>query len=170
MYNKLNKKAKTCMFISSLIGFLITTLVLIIGYFIGKRYLDSYLANILKITITVIIIIYLISVIFGPPIRYKRYRYCINSDKIDIIEGFIFIERNIVPINRLHKITIYQGPIDRMFKLAKVNVVTAGGDVDIKFLEEEVAEEIANSLKDKVNEICKIDRNVDLINEVKDEK
>lgn len=168
MYNKLNKKAKTCMFLSSLIGFLITALVLITGYFIGKRYLDSYLMNILKIIIATIIVLYLISVIFGPPIRYERYRYCINADKIDIIEGFIFLERNIVPINRLHKITIYQGPIERMLKLAKVNVVTAGGDIDIKFLEEEVAEEIANSLKDKINELCEINKNIDFINEVSD--
>ncbi|MDZ4910799.1 PH domain-containing protein, partial [Clostridium perfringens] len=69
-------------------------------------------------------------------------------------EGFIFIERSIVPIERLHKIAIEKGPIDRMFKLSKVIVTTAGGDVTIKFLEDEKSEFIADTLKNKINEIA----------------
>ena len=87
--------------------------------------------------------------------RYMRYKYCINEEKIDVKEGFIFIERNIVPMERLHKIDMMQGPIDRMFKLAKVKVTTAGGDVTLRFLEEEKAEFIVDSLKSKINEIVK---------------
>ena len=69
-------------------------------------------------------------------------------------EGFIFIERSIVPIERLHKIAIEKGPIDRMFNLAKVIVTTAGGDVTIRFLEDEKSEFIAEALKKKINEIA----------------
>ena len=87
--------------------------------------------------------------------RYIRYKYCINEEKIDVKECFIFIERNIVPMERLHKIAMMQGPIDRMFKLAKVKVTTAGGDVTLRFLEEEKAEFIVDSLKSKINEIVK---------------
>ena len=69
-------------------------------------------------------------------------------------EGFLFIERNIVPIERLHKIAIEKGPIDRMFNLSKVIVTTAGGDITIRFLEDDKAEFIADSLKNKINKIA----------------
>ena len=83
-----------------------------------------------------------------------RYRYSITDDCIDIKEGFLFIERNIVPIERLHKISIKKGPIDRMFNLSKVIVTTAGGDVTIRFLEDKKSHLISNSLKDKINKIA----------------
>ena len=41
-----------------------------------------------------------------------------------------------------------------MFNLAKVIVTTAGGDVTIRFLEDEKSEFIAEALKKKINEIA----------------
>ena len=98
-YEKLSKKAISCMFVATLVQFLISTSILFLIW-------------------------------------------------------FIFIERSIVPIERLHKIAIEKGPIDRMFKLAKVIVTTAGGDVVIRFLEDEKSEFIAYALKKKINEMA----------------
>ena len=83
-----------------------------------------------------------------PYFRYNRYRYSINEECIDIREGYLFVKRNIVPIERLHKLEISKGPIDQIFHVAKVTVTTAGGDVTLRFLEEEKAEKIAENLKD----------------------
>lgn len=41
-----------------------------------------------------------------------------------------------------------------MFNLSTVCVTTAGGDVNIKFLAEEIAEEIAETLKVKINTLA----------------
>mgnify|MGYP002228085329 CR=1 FL=1 len=41
----------------------------------------------------------------------------------------------------------------RFFKVAKVVVTTAGGDVTISFLDEKKAEQIAESLRRRINEI-----------------
>ena len=101
----------------------------------------------------VLIVLDFIYLIVSPKVRYERYRYCITKDKIDVKEGFIFTERNIVPIERLHKIAIEKGPIYSIFGLSKVVVTTAGGDIDISFLEDDKADFIAESLKDKINEI-----------------
>ena len=57
----------------------------------------------------------------------NRYRYSINEECIDIREGYLFVKRNIVPIERLHKLEISKGPIDQIFHVAKVTVTTAGG-------------------------------------------
>ena len=88
-------------------------------------------------------------------------RYSINEECIDIKEGYLFVKRNIVPIERLHKLQTLKGPIDQMFKVAKVVVTTAGGDVTIRFLEEEKAEQIAENLRGRINEIVVSQREED---------
>lgn len=77
-----------------------------------------------------------------------------NDECIDIVEGLFFIKRNIVPIERLHKISVERGPIDRIFGLGKVIVTTAGGDVTIRYLELEKAERIAEALKHRINAVA----------------
>lgn len=89
----------------------------------------------------------------SPYFRFHRYRYSIGEEFIDIYEGYIFVERNIVPLERLHKMQTLRGPIDRIFKVAKVVVTTAGGDVTLRFLDEEKADFIAESLGRRINQI-----------------
>lgn len=97
--------------------------------------------------------------IFSPPFRYRRYRYAIDEECIDIQEGYLWLEEHIVPMERLHQITMAQGPIDRIFGLTKVIVTTAGGEVTIRFLEYEKAQLISESLKKKINQIAMEERN-----------
>lgn len=149
-YEKLSKKAINCMFVATLVQFLISTSILFVVWFIFGEYIPKIVVNIV-IGIIALDFLYLI---VSPKVRYERYRYSITEDAIDVREGFIFIERSIVPIERLHKIAIEKGPIDRMFNLAKVIVTTAGGDVTIRFLEDEKSEFIADTLKKKINEIA----------------
>ena len=75
-------------------------------------------------------------------------------DAEKFIEGYVFTQRNIVPIERLHKLQISQGPFDKLCNVARVKVTTAGGDVEIRFLENEKAEKITESLKQKINQIA----------------
>ena len=149
-YDKLSKKSIKCMFIATLAQFLISSSILLVAWLIFKEHLPQIVVNII-IGIVALDFLYLI---VSPKVRYERYRYSITEDAIDVIEGFIFIERSIVPIGRLHKISIEKGPIDRMFNMAKVIVTTAGGDITIRFLEDEKSEFIADSLKKKINEIA----------------
>lgn len=100
-----------------------------------------------------ILILCALDLMIFPYIRYCRYQYRITEEAIDVKEGFFFVERNIVPIERLHKIKTMRGPIDHLFGLTKVIVTTAGGDVTIRFLEEEQAEQIAQTLQQRVNRI-----------------
>ena len=149
-YEKLNKKAINCLFVATLIQLIIISSILLMIWFIFREYLPQIVKNIM----VVMILLDLLYLILSPKIRYERYRYSITEDSIDVREGFIFTKRSIVPIERLHKIAIEKGPIDRMFKLAKVIVTTAGGDVIIRFLQDEKSEFIAETLKKKINDIA----------------
>lgn len=101
----------------------------------------------------ILAILTLFDILISPYFRYHRYRYNIDEECIDIKEGYLFIKRQIVPIERIHKLQTVKGRIDQFFHVSKVIVTTAGGDVTIRFLEEEKAEQIAERLQVRINEI-----------------
>lgn len=152
-YNKLNRKAIGCMYVSTAIASAIFAAIVIGIYFLSRDEVPLEYIGLAKLIVTALVIVIVFNVIFSPIIRYRRYRYLIDNEKVEIITGLLFITREIVPIERLHKITIEKGPIDRMFGLGKVIVTTAGGIATIRFLEEIKAEEIAEHLKNKINQI-----------------
>ncbi|MCR5484303.1 MAG: PH domain-containing protein [Clostridiales bacterium] len=97
----------------------------------------SFLLSVLYITIT-------------PKIRFKRYKYLIASDRIEVIEGLFFISRTIVPIDRIYQIDIKTGPLDNAVGVAKVIITTAGSFTSFRFLEPEAAEEVALYINETV--------------------
>ena len=147
---KLSKRALGCMYTAAIIGVVIGVSILVV---INVVWLIPNNIGI-GTTISIVLAILLIAnATISPYFRFHRYRYSINDEFIDIYEGYIFVERNIVPLERLHKMQTLRGPIDRMFKVAKVVVTTAGGDVTLRFLDEEKADFIAESLGRRINQI-----------------
>lgn len=147
---KLSKRALGCMYTAAIIGAIIG--IGIIGvinviWFLPEK---MEIGTIISIVLATLLVV---NAAISPYFRFHRYRYSINNEFIDIQEGYIFVERNIVPLERLHKMQTVRGPIDRMFKVAKVVVTTAGGDVTLRFLDEEKAEFIAESLGRRINQI-----------------
>ncbi|MDO4582086.1 MAG: PH domain-containing protein [Bacillota bacterium] len=94
-------------------------------------------------------------IFISPAIRYRRYRYLVDEDKIIVREGLWFISTELAPIERVHQIAVKSGPIDRKYGLAQVIATTAGGTITIRFLRAELAAEIAASLQVKVRHILR---------------
>ncbi len=152
MYKSLDKKAITVMRINALIGGVITLLIVLIAlYFCLTNFEDNFSKIIVISVASIIGIIILLDIFLFPIIRYNRYKYLITDDKIEVKKGLFLITRTIIQIKRVQKIEISDGPIDRKFSLASVNIYTAAGVADIKFLNkneaEKITEEINNILK-----------------------
>ena len=147
---KLSKRALGCMYTAAILGAIVG-----IGAIIAVNVIWLIPEGIqIGTTISIVLGVLLIAnAVISPYFRFHRYRYSIDDEFIDIYEGYIFVERNIVPLERLHKMQTLRGPIDRMFKVAKVVVTTAGGDVTLRFLDEEKADFIAESLGRRINQI-----------------
>ena len=164
-YSKLSKRALYCMYTADIItGAVILAAVAVLDYFWifpEKITLGKWISLGLAVLI-------LADVLISPYFRYHRYRYSINEECIDIIEGYLFVKRNIVPIERLHKLQTKRGPVDQMFGVEKVVVTTGGGDVTISFLEVEKAEQIAESLRQRINEIAAEQRTENSAGYIKD--
>ena len=148
---KLSKNALYCMYAAGAVtgGILLAVIGAVDYFWIFPE--DLTAGKWISLILAVLI---LFDVAVSPYFRYNRYRYSINDECIDIIEGYLFVKRNIVPIERLHKLQTKKGPIDQMFGVAKVIVTTGGGDVTLEFLEEERAEQIAETLRRRINEIA----------------
>ncbi|MBQ6845302.1 MAG: PH domain-containing protein [Agathobacter sp.] len=147
---KLSKRALGCMYTAAIIWAILGVSILVainVVWFIPD---NMEIGTTISIVLAVLLVA---NAAISPYFRFHRYRYSINDEFIDIYEGYIFVERNIVPLERLHKMQTLRGPIDRMFKVAKVVVTTAGGDVTLRFLDEEKAEFIAESLGRRINQI-----------------
>lgn len=151
MYEKLSKNALANMYLGTITGTIIALVVIFLLEILLVIPNNIGIAIALGIVLAVVLAL---NALISPIIRFYRYRYKIDDESIDIIEGYIFVTRSIVPINRLHKLEIIQGPYDKICNVARVNVTTAGGDVTIRFLETEKADKITESLKKKINEIA----------------
>ena len=155
---KLSKRALGCMYVATGLGSVVLLGVLLplnIFLFLPE---NSVIGEVISGVLAVLI---LANAVISPYFRYHRYRYKIDEEFIDIREGYLFVTREIVPIERLHKMETVRGPIDAMFGVSKVKVTTAGGDVVIRFLEKEKAEKIAEGLGRHINRMVKEQREHD---------
>ncbi len=155
---KLSKRALGCMYVATALGSAIGIIAIIVANVMWLGPKDIQIGKMISIAAVVLLLLH---TLISPYFRFHRYRYQITEEFIDVREGYIFVERNLVPLERLHKMQTNKGPIDRMFKVAKVTVTTAGGDVTLRFLDEEKAEYIAESLSKRINQIVVEQRDED---------
>lgn len=153
-YKRIDPKAKKCMRVVALIWNLILFAVIVIA--LAILFSEEIISTFLFICIGVAALLLLLAyVIVSPVIRYNRYRYFIDDDMLVVVEGLFFVTKSIAPIERIHQIAVKRGPIDRMYGMSNVVVTTAGGEVKIAFLDNDIAEEIADRLRIRVNGIAK---------------
>ncbi len=153
-YRTLPKNSVKSMYVKNFIKFAIISVIvgLVIHFWDYLTDYDRDLGSIIVIAFYVIIVLYLI---IGPQIFYRRYRYRMDDDKVEIRRGIITITHSLVPIERIHQVQVAKGPINRMFGLANVNITTAGGIATMEYLDEEVAESIASKLNEYVVRLLK---------------
>ena len=68
----------------------------------------------------------LMAIFVTAPRQYARMGYAIGGDYLRVVRGFLFYTDTVVPFVRVQHIDVGQGPVERMFGLARVVVHTAG--------------------------------------------
>ena len=111
-YEKLSKNALYCMYTA---GILTAVVVIAILGAVNYFWIFPKDIEIGKWISLALLILIGIDALISPVFRYHRYRYSINEECIDIQEGYLFVKRHIVPIERLHKLETAKGPIDQIF-------------------------------------------------------
>lgn len=140
---------KTWMIGRTITSIIIFTVYVLINHFviIPKFYhifMVRYFMNILGF---IIILMAILDSFVWPFLEYQQWKYGIFKDKIELIKGIIVRKKIIIPISRIQNLKIEQGPIQRIYKISSINIITAGGCHVIPAIPVEEAEMISERLK-----------------------
>lgn len=86
--------------------------------------------------------------ILAPSVRYRRWRYEIREDEVDLQHGVINVVRQLVPMSRIQHVDTRRGPLQRRSGLATVVFYTAAGAMEIPELADDVASSVRNRIAD----------------------
>ena len=81
-----------------------------------------------------------------PELRWRRWRYEVRDEEIDLLHGTLRLTRTLVPMLRVQHVDTTQGPLDQALGLATVVVHTAAGATTIPALDEAHAERIRDRI------------------------
>ena len=77
-----------------------------------------------------------------PAVVWRRWRYEIRAEEIDLRYGLLTVKRTLVPIRRVQHVDTESGPLQGIFELATVSFHTAAGATKIPALLRGEAEQI----------------------------
>jgi uncharacterized protein len=101
---------------------------------------------IMAAAIGVLLLFTYMMIFFLPTIRWKRWRYEVREQEIELQRGFIFVKRTLVPMVRVQHVDTVQGPILKKYHLSTITVSTAATVHEIPALDTDEADELRHSI------------------------
>src|SRR5215210_3210728 len=83
--------------------------------------------------------VFAVGALVVPELRWRRWRYEVRDEEIDLRHGTVTITRTLIPMLRVQHVDTTRGPLDQVLGLATVVVHTAAGRTTIPALEQEDA-------------------------------
>lgn len=127
-------------------------LLIIIAYLIVALWQDWTLIPV-WISTGLLVLSLLVFTWLVPAVKYKRFRYELFEEELEIESGIIFISNVLVPMVRVQHVELGSGPLMRKFGLATVSVVTAATTHKIAGLKRDEAE----ALKRRIGQLAKVE-------------
>ena len=100
----------------------------------------------------VILVLGSMTVGVAPGLRWRRWRYEIRTDEVDLQRGIFWVARTLVPLARIQHVDTRQGPLQRRFGLSTVVFYTAAGPNQIPELSTAVAAEVRDRIAELTGE------------------
>lgn len=122
-FQSLEPSYRSVLLISNTIFYLIIGIGLSIAFYKLKDELPYFIKIAVPIVYSVLVIMSYLSIIFG----FKNKSFAIREKDLNYKKGWLWKSRMVVPFKRIQHSEVTQGPIDRIFDLAKLKVYTAGG-------------------------------------------
>ena len=97
------------------------------------------------------LLVVLLSVVLVPTLRWRRWRYEIREEEVDLQRGIVWVSRTLVPLARIQHVDTRRGPLERRLGLATVIFYTAAGPNQIP----ELSEPVANDVRDRIAELAR---------------
>ena len=146
---KLNPKALKLWYIYSVIWALF-----ILGLYATAVFFAGELRVIIASVLGVIALLLLVLVFLLPSLKFKRYGYAYNRDKITVQRGVIFRHKVVIPVCQIQDLHKVEGPIMLLLKLAGVEISTAGSNFTLAYLSSSDADEMIDALEENLRGKC----------------
>ena len=147
---RLDLRAKTLWRITGALGALP---LLAVGAFVSSSLLRvveaPLLLGVLPFLAALVLFVALAGVL--PGLRWRRWRYEIRAEEVDLQRGIFWVSRTLVPLARIQHVDTQSGPLQRRFGLATVVFYTAAGANQIPELSAPVAAEV----RDRISELTR---------------
>lgn len=147
--NRLSEKAIMVWRFTGIISSLITLSFLSALVIILSIILEWYPWLISLACLTILVYAYLVIVLL-PKLRWRRWRYEVREDEVEIQQGVIIVKKTLIPMIRVQHVDMKQGPFLRKYNLATIVISTAATTHEIPALEMSEAEEIRQFISNKV--------------------
>ncbi len=150
-FQKLDVRYLTIKTINHLVFFVIV--MLSVGFFILLEN-DFVWTPVLMIFISVWGLIYVITLLYMRK-EFLLKGYVLRKRDIVYRKGWLWTSIVVVPFNRIQHCELSQGPLEKSYKLAKLNIFTAGGqssDLKLPGLKKDEAASIKEFLVNQINE------------------
>ncbi len=122
-FQSLEPSYRSVLLISNTIFYLIIGIGLGVAFFKLRGELPNFTKILVPIVFSSIVIMSYLSIFFG----FKNKSFAIREKDLNYKKGWLWKSRMVVPFKRIQHSEVTQGPIDRLFNLAKLKVYTAGG-------------------------------------------
>ena len=147
---RLDPRAKTLWRITGALGLLPLLAAAIFGTWALLRLADAP-PLLAALPVVAVFGLGVLSVGVTPGLRWRRWRYEITPDEVDLQRGIFWISRTLVPLARIQHVDTSQGPLQRRFGLATVVFYTAAGPNQIP----ELAAPVAADVRDRIAELTR---------------
>ncbi len=147
---RLDPRAKTLWRITGALN----TLPLLVGAAFGSWALLRFAEAPLLVGVLPVVAVLALAVLavgVAPGLRWRRWRYEIRPDEVDLQRGIFWISRTLVPLARIQHVDTRQGPLQRRFGLATVVFYTAAGPNQIP----ELSTPVAADVRDRIAELTR---------------
>ncbi len=98
-----------------------------------------------------VLVLYGLVVGVFPTLRWRRWRYEIREEEVDLQRGIVWVSRTLVPLARIQHVDTQNGPLQRWFGLSTVIFYTAAGSNHIP----ELAAPVAAEVRDRISELTR---------------
>lgn len=146
--NNLEKKVSTYWLLTRVI----LALIVIVAFIFGIYYVPNEFLLILVIPGGVVVLISFIYSIIFPFLEQRLYKYGYDGEKLVISKGVIFRRYVVIPIIQIQDISMFEGPLQMLFKIANISISTAGSNNNIISLNKVVAKDLVNEIQTKIHE------------------
>lgn len=129
---------------SSAVGYIFLFVIPVVYYSIfGLQNFHLWMVIILSL---LSVSLWTLAVLIVPPMSWKRWRYSINEDEIDLLRGILIKRETLIPLSRVQHVDTRQGPLLRWFNLSSVTISTAATTHEIPGLDEVIANRVRREI------------------------